>query len=334
MIRTIYIGNVPQDTPISKVLDHICTGNMLPGMNCAFITFVDPKAAYAFHKRAKSKKHLIGKNELKIGWGAATPVSVDILEAMKRGVSRCVFIGAVDETVTIDTLTRDLSKFGMIEDIKIIRDQAVAFVHFTHIAIAMNVVARLRLESDYSTTNTLWQGSLCKPKRHIAFITFADPAAASSFLEHHRNTKLIVGGHTLKVDWGQKANTLPIDVIRAFSTGATRNVFINGVEGVANEERLREDFSEFGDIEHVNIYERKNCGFVNLTDILKDRYGGPFLPVNESKPKPKPKLGAGTSKAATTPEQKTTDMFMYFAIFPYVTHMSFYSKFSGIWRFV
>ncbi|KAF9208883.1 hypothetical protein BGZ49_007201 [Haplosporangium sp. Z 27] len=336
VIRTVYIGNIPTDTTIRDVLDLVKTGNiesakLISSKNCAFISFIDPTSAVTFRNKATLKPLTINKQELSIGWGEATPVPPATLEAVKKGVTRNVYIGNIDDTVTKDTLFADLSAFGVIEDIKVIREKSIAFVHFTHIGSAMKAVATLTKDSRYSIRrisygkdrcslfatvipednpavpgligsgvpmsiltaenkrtvylgniapdatcedlcNSIRGGMLSKirfiPSRHIAFVTFVDPDAAATFLEFATKNEFQVKGRRLKVGWGQKVNTLPNEVIQAFSSGATRNVYIGGLVGVVDKEKLRQDFSEFGEIELVNIVMEKNCGFVNFTDVL------------------------------------------------------------------
>ncbi|KAF9174480.1 hypothetical protein BGX21_007371 [Mortierella sp. AD011] len=335
-IRTIYIGNIPDDTTISDILDLIKTGNiesarLVAPKNCAFISFIEPAAAVAFRNRATSKPLRLGKQELKVGWGTATPVPAELLKATRQGVSRNVFIGDIDEAITDGTLLADLSRFGTIEDIKIVREKSAAFVHFTNIKSAMKAVAALRNGMRFSSyrigygkdrcakfakeasddtpvrigqigsgvpmsilttedrrsiylgnippdatceelCNAIRGGILSKirylPKRHIAFVTFVDPKAAAAFLDSATNHGFTLKTRRLKVGWGEKVNTLPNEVIQAFSSGATRNVYIGGVVDIADEEKLRKDFSEFGEVEMVNILREKNCGFVNFTDVL------------------------------------------------------------------
>ncbi|KAF9426152.1 hypothetical protein BGZ76_002883 [Entomortierella beljakovae] len=105
------------------------------------------------------------------------------------------------------------------------------------------------------------------PQKHIAFVTFVDPQAASSFF-NIASQGITVRSRTLKVGWGQNAHALPLQVIEAVQKGATRNVYLGMIDETFTEERLRHDFAEFGEIELVNILREKNCGFVNFTNIL------------------------------------------------------------------
>lgn len=116
-----------------------------------------------------------------------------------------------------------------------------------------------------------------KAKR-MCFITFVDPAVALKFyLNHQVLHQLIIHGNDVKVSWG-KNHSGPVsrDISLAVTAGASRNVYI-GVKGaksgsdellqLPDEQTLRQDFSKFGDLEQINFYHNKDCGFINFTNI-------------------------------------------------------------------
>ncbi|KAG0277352.1 hypothetical protein BGZ95_006072 [Linnemannia exigua] len=106
------------------------------------------------------------------------------------------------------------------------------------------------------------------PAKHIAFVSFVDPQAANNFFNQCNHQGVMVKSRRLKAGWGQNMHALPLPVIQALQTGATRNVYLGSIDEGFTEERLRHDFAEFGEIEMVNILQDKNCGFVNYTNIL------------------------------------------------------------------
>ncbi|KAK2928618.1 RNA recognition motif domain [Fusarium oxysporum f. sp. vasinfectum] len=91
------------------------------------------------------------------------------------------------------------------------------------------------------------------PDKHICFVTFIDPTAAASFYA---------------LNWlGKHSGALPPAIALAVSGGASRNVYIGNLDETWTEERLRQDFSEYGEIELVNTLREKSCAFVNFTNI-------------------------------------------------------------------
>jgi len=96
----------------------------------------------------------------------------------------------------------------------------------------------------------------------------------------------------------------------AVSGGASRNVYIGNLDESWSEERLKQDFSEYGEIELVNTLREKSCAFVNFTNIAnaikaieavrgkedyrrfkvnfgKDRCGNPPRQVSQSQQSPR-----------------------------------------------
>ncbi|KAK9415468.1 putative RRM domain-containing protein [Seiridium unicorne] len=105
------------------------------------------------------------------------------------------------------------------------------------------------------------------PDKHICFVTFIDPTAAASFYALSNIQGLMIHNRRLKIGWGKHSGPLPPAIALAVSGGASRNVYIGNLDDSWTEERLRQDFSEFGEIELVNTLREKSCAFVNFTNI-------------------------------------------------------------------
>lgn len=105
------------------------------------------------------------------------------------------------------------------------------------------------------------------PDKHICFVTFIDPTAAASFYALSNIQGLMIHNRRLKVGWGKHSGALPPAIALAVSGGASRNVYVGNLDETWTEERLRQDFSEYGEIELVNTLREKSCAFVNFTNI-------------------------------------------------------------------
>ncbi|CAH0043128.1 unnamed protein product [Clonostachys solani] len=105
------------------------------------------------------------------------------------------------------------------------------------------------------------------PDKHICFVTFIDPTAAASFYALSNLQGLMIHNRRLKIGWGKHSGALPPAIAMAVSGGASRNVYIGNLDETWTEERLRQDFTEFGEIELVNALREKSCAFVNFTNI-------------------------------------------------------------------
>lgn len=105
------------------------------------------------------------------------------------------------------------------------------------------------------------------PDKHICFVTFIDPTAAASFYALSNLQGLMIHNRRLKIGWGKHSGALPPAIALAVSGGASRNVYIGNLDEAWSEERLRQDFTEYGEIELVNALREKSCAFVNFTNI-------------------------------------------------------------------
>ena len=105
------------------------------------------------------------------------------------------------------------------------------------------------------------------PDKHICFVTFIDATSAASFYALSNLQGLMIHNRRLKIGWGKHSGALPPAIALAVSGGASRNVYIGNLDESWSEERLRQDFSEYGEIELVNALREKSCAFVNFTNI-------------------------------------------------------------------
>lgn len=143
--RTVYVGNLPATASVDELLNLVHFGplesiRVLPEKSCVFLSFLDGATAAAFHADALIKKVSLHGQELKIGWGKPSAVpSAVALAIQQSNASRNVYLGGLDEGVTEEMLRDDLSRFGLIDQVKIVRDKNIGFVHFLSISIAMKV---------------------------------------------------------------------------------------------------------------------------------------------------------------------------------------------------
>ncbi|KAF4625710.1 hypothetical protein G7Y89_g12454 [Cudoniella acicularis] len=362
--RTVYLGNIPPETSAEEILGHVRSGQiesvrLLPDKNCAFISFLDGSSATHFHSDAILKKLSIRGQDIKVGWGKPSQVPTSVALAVQQsGASRNVYLGNLDENVTEEELREDLSKFGPIDTVKIVREKAIGFVHFLSIGNAIKAVAQLPQEPKWQSPRRVYYGKdrcayvsktqqqnaaqylgiapgyahvlngadrdlisnalaqqsvaaaavattagginnlgnrtvylgnihpettieeICNvvrggllhhiryiPDKHICFVTFIDPTSAASFYALSNLQGLMIHNRRLKIGWGKHSGALPAAIALAVSGGASRNVYIGNLDESWSEERLRQDFSEYGEIELVNTLREKSCAFVNFTNI-------------------------------------------------------------------
>ncbi|KIM53395.1 hypothetical protein SCLCIDRAFT_31939 [Scleroderma citrinum Foug A] len=269
----------------------------------------------------------------KIGWGKPSPVSAQVQLAIQQSnASRNVYLRGLDECTTEEQLRDDLSRFGLIDQVKIMRDKVIGFVFNTlstepawagkrinysknrcayvpksqqtaaqaaQAAAAQSLVAQSATLSPgagpspfgvnpfsgpFSPYNAfapdgmnlaaagvtgMGMQGMNRTDKHIAFVTFVDPAAAFTFFQVSTYQGLTLNNRRLKIGWGKNSGPLPPSLALAVHSGATRNVYVGNIEDfeLFGEEKLKRDFGEYGEIEFVNFLKEKNCAFVNFTSI-------------------------------------------------------------------
>lgn len=374
--RTVYVGNLPATASVDELLNLVHFGplesiRVLPEKSCVFLSFLDTPTAAQFYADAVVKKLSLHGQELKIGWGKPSPVPSQVTLAIQQSnASRNVYLGGLDENTTEEQLRDDLSRFGLIDQVKIVRDKNIGFVHFLSISVATKVVNTLPTEpawagkrvnygkdrcayvpksqqaaaqaaqaaaaqslvaqtslspmqnqgnfgspmtpylsfapelggmngmnglgglnGNQALNRTIYLGNihpetttedLCNAIRggvlqsirymqdkHIAFVTFVDPTAAMTFYQVASFQGMTLNNRRLKVGWGKNSGPLPPALALSVHSGATRNVYIGNIEDFEafNDEKLKRDFGEYGEIELVNFLKEKNCAFVNYTNI-------------------------------------------------------------------
>jgi RNA recognition motif-containing protein len=144
--RTVYVGNFPATASVEELLNLVHFGPLesihaIPEKCCVFLSYLEGDTAAAFHADATIKKLSLRGQKLKIGWGKPWPVSTQVTLAIsQRNASRNVYLGGLDENMTEEHLRDDLSRFGLIDQVKIVRDKNMGFVHFMSIAVAIKVI--------------------------------------------------------------------------------------------------------------------------------------------------------------------------------------------------
>lgn len=165
--RTIYLGNLPENTTYSDIFNHVRTGiveslRLLPEKSCGFLSFLDYAAAQAFYMEFNGGHKLnINGQDVKVGWGKQSSIPMTVQTAVQSGATRNVYLGNLDENATEEELKNDLGGFGPIEHIKILPEKHIAFVHFANISAAVNCVTTLPTDSKWAARRVNYGKDRC-----------------------------------------------------------------------------------------------------------------------------------------------------------------------------
>ncbi|KAJ1923885.1 hypothetical protein IWQ60_005579 [Tieghemiomyces parasiticus] len=154
--RTVYLSGISQEATCEDLCNAIRGGILhqiryLPEKHIAFVSFVDPMAAMAFHSYVNSNSVSVRNRRLRAGWGHPSALPAAVATALQTNASRNVYIGSLPEGTTPDKLREDFAGFGEIEQVNILSEKNCGFVNFTNILTAVKAVQGVKdLHPEYS----------------------------------------------------------------------------------------------------------------------------------------------------------------------------------------
>jgi hypothetical protein len=85
-----------------------------------------------------------------------------------------------------------------------------------------------------------------------------------------------VKGFRLRVGWGTRDSREESTPVIQNNKNATRNVYVGGIKDfdLFTEEKLRSDFTVYGEVEMINFLKEKAAAFVNL--YVPSSFGLPY----------------------------------------------------------
>jgi len=243
--RTVYVGNLPSTASVDELLNLVHFGplesiRVLPEKSCVFLSFLDPSVAAAFHADATVKKLALHGQELKIGWGKPSPVPAQVALAISQSnASRNVYLGGLDENMTEEQLRDDLSRFGLIDQVKIVRDKSIGFVHFLSISVATKVVSTLPTEPAWAGKRVNYGKDRCAyiPKSQQAAAQQAQAAAAQSLVA--QSATLSPGQNVPFTPFTPYPPFSPVEALQSMAgQGLNRTVYLGNIHPETSTEDL------------------------------------------------------------------------------------------------
>ena len=194
--RTVYLGgcNSP-DLTIEDICDHIHTGQLQSvrlnkERKCAFITFIYPEGAEIFLARAfqfglsirncqlkpayaKEKENLRENNNS--SGPAVLPVAIS--NALRKGYTRNLYLGNVDFSVLTESRLRtEMSLFGPLDRVQILKDRSVAFVHFANLLDCGRAFEQIKSDLCYKNCRVGFGKDRCEPPAGNTAVNCYNPA--------------------------------------------------------------------------------------------------------------------------------------------------------------
>lgn len=157
--RTVYLGNIPPELTMEQLLNYVHSGvvesaKMIPEKSCAFISFLNHASAFHFYSDAILRKLSINSYDIKIGWGKPSSLPPQVALAVSQdGATRNIYLGNLPNDITEEEIRQEMSKFGKIDTINLLKDRNIAFVHFLSISTAIKVVETLSILDESAEEN-------------------------------------------------------------------------------------------------------------------------------------------------------------------------------------
>lgn len=104
--------------------------------------------------------------------------------------------------------------------------------------------------------------------KYICFVIFIDFIVVVFFYVFSNLQGLMIYNCRFKIGWGKYFGVFFFVIVLVVSGGVLCNVYVGNFDEIWIEDRLRQDFFEYGEIELVNMLCEKSCVFVNFINIV------------------------------------------------------------------
>lgn len=176
--RTVYLGSCSSpEIDIEDICDHIHTGQLQSvrlnrDRKCAFVTFISAEAAELFLGRALQFGLNIKNCQIKPAFakenspgttGTALPMAIS--NALRKGYTRNLYLGNIDFSVlTEPRLRTEMSRFGPLDRIQLLKDRGVAFVHFANLLDGGRAFEQIKSDPCYKNCRVGFGRDRCEPQ--------------------------------------------------------------------------------------------------------------------------------------------------------------------------
>lgn len=190
---------------------------------------------------------------------SSTHETVTPAPMMDAQVSRSLWIGNLDPTVTEEELRTSFEPYGPIESLRLLPSKECAFVNFQDIGHAVQARERLQgaaignmiIRIGYGRAENGLGNSIASGSGS----GMGTPSILTNELTRNGPTPL-----SYATDFAHPATT----VSGMAGSVNTKSVWVGQIDPDCTVEMLRDAFGQFGDIESCRVLDAKNCAFVNF----------------------------------------------------------------------
>ncbi len=146
--RALYVNKLPPDVTYEELCSAVGAFGSLelvkiyPERRHAFINFVS--VADAYNLMIATGGHIVIRdNTLMLQWGKARPVPHELLDAIRAGATRSLYVANVSDAVSEQDLYELFGAFGELESVRALPRRFAAFANFTSVISAIKARAVL-----------------------------------------------------------------------------------------------------------------------------------------------------------------------------------------------
>jgi RNA recognition motif-containing protein len=254
---------------------------------CAFVTFKTQAAALASLDLEGTR---LGSMNLTLNVGKAC---------------RHLWVGNIGSKVTEQDLRAAFEKFGVVQSVRILKNNNSAFVNFTTEQEAVAAMETLN-------------GAMVGDQKIVLNFKWLDQPSGKRTQRKRRD---VPGGMAVGVggrgrgffpgDVGLAGRYPPVGLPRAYAPLPTRQLFVGNVPPTVSDAALYDLFARWGPVEGVRLFASRGYAFVVYRDVrvaawVRDQLsayppvlGGRSLVVNFGRPMQEPEMGMSNFDAAS-----------------------------------
>jgi len=271
--RALYVGNLNAAgttyydlCSLANEFGSLEMVKVVPHKGCAFLNFVEESAAKAFFDAAAEKPLQLGENAIKVRWAKATKIKDELLEKIKAGATRNLFVGNLGETVDEDTLAHVFGRYGPFENIVILRARGIGFVNLTSIRNA--IAAKSALDGSDLMGRRI-KVNFAKEKVGAKRPQGGRPPAGRSLLLSQQwpapDPLVQMAPPPFYNPMGGQPQFFPPEMVDPMHAGS-RAIYLGNIAEEVTPHDLCKVANRFGAIESVKIVKTKQCAFLNFVD--------------------------------------------------------------------
>lgn len=264
--RVIYIGNIPEGTITSDIINVVRGGmidsiKLMPEKHCCFLRFVDTHGAAIFYNSVAYNNGIeVNGTPLKVGWGkTSASIPTNLASAISHGATRTIYLGNLPDGVEKERLAQDFAIYGPVECVSVSPEKRCAFVSFDNICDAAKAVTAIRSAPSWAAFKVNFSKDKCdrdinglkSPNNAFELSEITNPALANLVSVANNQQRMVYG----------------IDPATGASNCANlRVIYMGNLDDDVTVEDICNSIRAGGPLFAIKLVPEKKCAFLTFVD--------------------------------------------------------------------